>query len=172
MLVLVLYVQALPEGLPATYAEEQVMEQVRGHFTPELLNRIDEVVLFERLKPESMRAIVDVHVAKAEALAAERGISLGVTGGARNWLARETYDPQFGARPLIRALGSEILNPLARKILDGSVSAGDDVEVDVDDSREEDASGDNDEKQSGSLSISVVGHHKEPEQRGAEGISE
>merc|ERR1712187_306876 len=76
--------QNLPEGLPATYAEEQVMEAVRGHFTPELLNRIDEVVLCERLKPESMRAIVDVHVARSEALAAERGVALNVSSDARN----------------------------------------------------------------------------------------
>merc|ERR1712113_1194231 len=122
--------QDLPDGLPASYAEEQVMDQVRGHFAPELLNRIDEVVMFDRLRPESMRAIVDVHTAKVEALAlGERGINLEVSDDARNWLARETYAPAFGARPLIRALGSDIMNPLARKLLEGSVVSGDTVDV-------------------------------------------
>ncbi|MBV6658647.1 MAG: ATP-dependent chaperone ClpB [Devosiaceae bacterium] len=106
-----------------------VMEMVRGHFRPEFLNRIDEVVLFERLKRSEMGAIVDIQLARLHALLEDRKIVVDLEPSAREWLADKGYDPAYGARPLKRVIQKEVQDPLAEKILSGDVKDGDTVRV-------------------------------------------
>ena len=133
---------SLPAGAGREEQREAVMEAVRAHFAPELLNRVDELCLFQRLRAEDMRRIVDVHVERAAAVAAaERRISLEISGEARDYLARTTYDPAYGARPLVRAISSQIMNPLARSILEGKVADGDTIRVNLDAAEEDEEEG-------------------------------
>ncbi|WP_310476385.1 ATP-dependent chaperone ClpB, partial [Sandarakinorhabdus sp.] len=94
------YIAALPDGHPVSEAEPQVMEVVRGHFRPEFLNRLDEIVLFQRLGQEAMAPIVDIQVSRVQSLLKDRKVTLDLTDAARRWLARVGYDPVYGARPL------------------------------------------------------------------------
>ncbi len=104
--------------------ETRIREALRGHFRPEFLNRIDEVIVFERLKKEDVVHIVDIQMVILERRLAERKISLKVTDKARDWLAREGYDPQFGARPLKRLIQRAVQDPIALKILKGEIKDG------------------------------------------------
>merc|ERR1712146_858213 len=98
------------------------MEKVKGHFSPELLNRVDDVVLFNRLQRQDMQRIVEVNVNKALAVAeSERGLKIEISPNAKEWLAEESYSPQYGARPLLRLIQRELLNPLSKLILKGDV---------------------------------------------------
>jgi ATP-dependent Clp protease ATP-binding subunit ClpB len=110
--------------------EEQVMEVVRGHFRPEFLNRLDEIILFHRLAQSHMGAIVDLQVARVQKLLADRKVTLSLTEGARAWLGRVGYDPVYGARPLKRAVQRYVQDPLADMILSGQVTDGATVSVD------------------------------------------
>ncbi|MEL1249459.1 ATP-dependent chaperone ClpB [Aurantiacibacter gilvus] len=110
--------------------ESQVMDVVRGHFRPEFLNRLDEIVLFHRLGMEHMAPIVDLQVARVQKLLKDRKIVLDLTDGARKWLARVGYDPVYGARPLKRAVQRYVQDPLAEKLLAGEVPDGSTVKVD------------------------------------------
>jgi ATP-dependent Clp protease ATP-binding subunit ClpB len=103
---------------------EPVMSAVRGHFRPEFLNRIDEIILFRRLSEQHMGAIVDIQIRRLEALLATRSISLNLDEGARAVLARAGYDPAFGARPLKRVIQKRLQDPLARLILEGRIEDG------------------------------------------------
>ena len=105
----------------------QVMEMVRGLFRPEFLNRLDEIVLFSRLKRAQMTAIVDIQLKRLDQLLADRKISLTVPQAAREWLAERGYDPVYGARPLKRVIQKEVQDPLAEAILSGTISDGDTV---------------------------------------------
>ncbi|UOM36131.1 ATP-dependent chaperone ClpB [Acuticoccus sp. I52.16.1] len=105
----------------------QVMEMVRATFRPEFLNRLDEIVLFSRLKRAQMTAIVDIQLKRLDALLAERKITLDVPQNAREWLAERGYDPVYGARPLKRVIQKEVQDPLAEAILSGTVADGDTV---------------------------------------------
>ena len=98
-----------------------VLEVVRGHFRPEFVNRIDEMVVFRPLRREQIRAIVEFEVARLRARLAERGIGLAVTEAALDRIADIGYDPVYGARPLRRAFRAEVENPLARRILAGEL---------------------------------------------------
>jgi ATP-dependent Clp protease ATP-binding subunit ClpB len=100
------------------------MEIVRGHFRPEFLNRLDEVILFHRLYAEHMGPIVDIQVARVGKLLADRKIRLELSDGARAWLGRVGYDPVYGARPLKRAVQKYLQDPLADGILRGDVRDG------------------------------------------------
>jgi ATP-dependent Clp protease ATP-binding subunit ClpB len=100
------------------------MEIVRGHFRPEFLNRLDEIVLFHRLGQAEMAPIVDIQVARIAALLAERKVTLDLSDGARTWLGRVGYDPVYGARPLKRAVQRYLQDPLADLILRGGVKDG------------------------------------------------
>jgi len=111
--------------------KERVWEVLRGHFRPEFLNRIDEVIIFDPLSREEITLIVDIQLAGLRHRLEERGIHLQLTDGATFVLAEEGYDPSFGARPLKRAIQRLIQDPLARKILGGEFSDGDTVLVDV-----------------------------------------
>jgi ATP-dependent Clp protease ATP-binding subunit ClpB len=115
--------------------EPQVMEIVRGHFRPEFLNRLDEVILFHRLGAQHMAPIVDIQVARVQKLLADRKVALDLTDAARAWLGRVGYDPVYGARPLKRAVQKYLQDPLAELILSGEVRDGATVRVDEGDGK-------------------------------------
>jgi ATP-dependent Clp protease ATP-binding subunit ClpB len=103
---------------------------VRGHFRPEFLNRLDEIILFHRLGQEHMGPIVDIQVGRVQKLLTDRKIKLELTDGARAWLGRVGYDPVYGARPLKRAVQKYLQDPLADAILRGEVPDGATVKAD------------------------------------------
>ncbi|QBM76768.1 ATP-dependent chaperone ClpB [Sphingomonas sp. AAP5] len=125
----------LGEGEDVASVEPQVMEIVRGHFRPEFLNRLDEIVLFHRLGQAEMAPIVDIQVKRIATLLAERKVELDLTDAARLWLGRVGYDPVYGARPLKRAVQRYLQDPLADLILRGSVHDGAAVRVDEGDGK-------------------------------------
>src|SRR5204862_682409 len=98
------YLAALPDGVPAEEARDQVMQVVRSAFRPEFLNRLDEIILFRRLGREQMKDIVEIQLGRLRKLLADRRMSLELTEAARDWLANAGYDPVYGARPLKRVL--------------------------------------------------------------------
>jgi ATP-dependent Clp protease ATP-binding subunit ClpB len=124
------FIAGLGEGEDVDKVEPQVMEVVRGHFRPEFLNRLDEIILFHRLAAEHMAPIVDIQVARVARLLADRKVSLHLTAGARAWLGRVGYDPVYGARPLKRAVQRYLQDPLADMILRGDVPDGSTVNAD------------------------------------------
>ncbi|MDL2341155.1 MAG: AAA family ATPase, partial [Pseudomonadota bacterium] len=123
------YLAQLGEDEPAEKVEREVMEVVRGHFRPEFLNRLDEIILFHRLSASHMGPIVDIQVKRLQKLLDERKITLELSDGARDWLGRTGYDPVYGARPLKRAVQKYLQDPLADKILSGEISDGEIVQV-------------------------------------------
>ena len=124
------FIAGLGEGESVVSVEPQVMEIVRGHFRPEFLNRLDEIILFHRLAAEHMAPIVDIQVARVAKLLADRKVTLNLTEGARAWLGRVGYDPVYGARPLKRAVQRYLQDPLADMILRGDVPDGTSLHVD------------------------------------------
>ena len=114
-----------PEGQDTDAVREQVMAAVRAHFRPEFLNRVDEIILFHRLKRADMGAIVDIQIERLKKLLADREIGLELDKTARGWLAEKGYDPAYGARPLKRVIQKAVQDPLAELILSGKVKAGD-----------------------------------------------
>ena len=108
-------------------AAEAVRRQLRDHFRPEFLNRVDEIIVFRPLDESQLREIVGLLVKNVERRVAEAGLSLEVTDAALTLLAREGYDPVYGARPLRRAIQRQLENPLARRILAGEFSPGETV---------------------------------------------
>lgn len=113
-----------PDGSTSQQTRDAVMGALRHHFAPEFLNRIDETVLFNRLNAECIRKIVDIRLKEVQTRLDDHRISLNVDSSAREWLAREGYDPAYGARPLQRSIQREILNPLAKCLIDGSLKHG------------------------------------------------
>ncbi|WP_395945711.1 ATP-dependent chaperone ClpB [Brevundimonas sp.] len=101
-----------------------VMEAVRGHFRPEFLNRIDEIILFHRLGRDQMGGIVRIQLARFEKLLADRRMAIDLDDGALAWLADRGYDPVYGARPLKRVIQKELVDPIARKLLAGEIEDG------------------------------------------------
>jgi ATP-dependent Clp protease ATP-binding subunit ClpB len=124
------FIAGLGEGEDVDSVEPQVMEIVRGHFRPEFLNRLDEIILFHRLAAIHMAPIVDLQVARVAKLLADRKVTLELTDPARAWLGRVGYDPVYGARPLKRAVQRYLQDPLADLILRGDVPDGAAVKVD------------------------------------------
>jgi len=123
------YIASLPEGQDTDAVRNEVMEVVRGHFRPEFLNRLDEIILFHRLGEAHMGPIVDIQVARVARLLADRKIGLTLSDSARAWLGRVGYDPVYGARPLKRAVQKYPQDPLAELILRGQVKDGQTVTV-------------------------------------------
>ncbi|HXD02793.1 MAG TPA: ATP-dependent chaperone ClpB [Novosphingobium sp.] len=123
------YLAGLEEGQDVSAVEPQVMEVVRGHFRPEFLNRLDEIILFHRLGQEHMAPIVDLQVARVQKLLKDRKITLDLTDAARRWLGRVGYDPVYGARPLKRAVQRYLQDPLAEKLLGGEIPDGSTVRI-------------------------------------------
>ena len=122
----------LPEDADPTEAKEQVMEAVRAHFRPEFLNRLDEIVIFDRLSRDNMDAIVDIQLSILEKRLAPRKIKLEVDDLAKTWLADAGYDPVYGARPLKRVIQNALQNPLAELLLSGEVKDGSTIKVSAD----------------------------------------
>ncbi|MGB3469640.1 MAG: ATP-dependent chaperone ClpB [Erythrobacter sp.] len=110
--------------------EDQVMDVVRGHFRPEFLNRLDEIILFHRLAMEHMAPIVAIQVKRVQKLLDDRKITLDLTEGALRWLGRVGYDPVYGARPLKRAVQRYLQDPLAEMLLEGKVVDGATLKID------------------------------------------
>jgi ATP-dependent Clp protease ATP-binding subunit ClpB len=104
-----------------------VMEVVGQHFRPEFINRVDEIVVFHPLGREQIRSIVDIQLARLRQRLAERDIQLWLDDAARDRIGEAGYDTVYGARPLKRAIQSQIENPLAQQILRGEFTAGDRV---------------------------------------------
>ncbi len=119
----------LPEGADSAQAKRDVMDAVRAHFRPEFLNRLDETIIFDRLKREDMDGIVDIQMARLLKRLANRKITLQLDEGAKKWMAEEGYDPVFGARPLKRVIQRALQDPLAELILGGEIHEGDLVPV-------------------------------------------
>lgn len=111
--------------------EMKVKEALKASFRPEFLNRIDETIIFHRLSREHLTQIADIQIEYLRARLAEREMTLSLSRAARDKLARDGYEPSYGARPLKRLIQQEIENPLARRILSGEFSAGDCIEADV-----------------------------------------
>ncbi|KAI8143300.1 putative HSP100 protein [Fennellomyces sp. T-0311] len=111
--------------------KEQIQQIVRQHFSPEFTNRIDEIVIFERLNQHNIKDIVDVRLDEVQGRLNDRKITLDVSKPAKEWLAVNGYEPVFGARPLNRVIQQRLLNPLARLILDGGIRNGETAHVDV-----------------------------------------
>ena len=107
----------------------QVMEVVRGHFRPEFLNRLDEIILFHRLSREHMTRIVDIQLDRLKAMLADRKVTLDLSPAALEWLAEAGYDPVYGARPLKRTIQRNLQDPLATRILEGRIKDGETVHV-------------------------------------------
>jgi ATP-dependent Clp protease ATP-binding subunit ClpB len=110
----------------------RVMDAVRAHFKPEFLNRIDELIIFHSLGVEEIKAIVEIQVKKLQKRLLERRLELKMTEKAKEWLAKEGFDPAYGARPLKRVIQKEIQDELAMKILEGKFKEGDTITVDLD----------------------------------------
>jgi ATP-dependent Clp protease ATP-binding subunit ClpB len=128
--------QAIQEGLQeaktlTVATRREVMDALKAHFRPEFLNRVDEVVIFEPLKQDDIAKVVDLQMARLKALAADKRITLELTPGARAFLAKEGYDPVYGARPLKRAIQKHVQDPLALKILAGEFAPDDRVVIDA-----------------------------------------
>jgi ATP-dependent Clp protease ATP-binding subunit ClpB len=109
----------------------RVMEALRAQFRPEFLNRIDEIVIFNSLTIDQIKEIVDIQLRRLKALLAERKMDIELSEAARELLAREGFDPVYGARPLKRTLQREVQNPLATAVLEGRFGEGDTVQVDA-----------------------------------------
>jgi ATP-dependent Clp protease ATP-binding subunit ClpB len=109
----------------------RVLEAVRAHFRPEFLNRVDEVLIFHTLSVAQIKAIVEIQLKRVAKRLAERKLALEVTEQAKEFLAKEGYDPVFGARPLKRAIQRVLLDPLARRLLEHEFAEGDTVKVDA-----------------------------------------
>ncbi|MGD9539539.1 ATP-dependent chaperone ClpB [Methylocystis sp.] len=120
------------EGEDSSAVHDEVMQVVRAHFRPEFLNRVDEIILFNRLQREDMGAIVDIQVKRLQKLLEDRKITLHLDSKARDWLAAKGYDPTYGARPLKRVMQKELQDALAERLLAGEIIDGATVEVSAD----------------------------------------
>ncbi|MDA9930725.1 ATP-dependent chaperone ClpB [Alphaproteobacteria bacterium] len=123
---------ALSDDQESEAARDDVMSEVHATFRPEFLNRLDEILLFNRLSQSHMGAIVGIQFARLQERVSERGITLRLSDDASEWLALRGYDAQYGARPLQRVIQNTVQNPLAEGILEGRFGDGDYVEVRVD----------------------------------------
>ncbi len=123
------YLVAQPDGEDTEKVRDVVMAEVKVRFRPEFLNRIDEIILFHRLKREHMGRIVDIQLQRLQQLLDERKIKLALDTKAREWLAEKGYDPAYGARPLKRAIQKSVQDPLSELILSGRIKDGEKVSV-------------------------------------------
>ncbi len=111
--------------------KKEVVDALREHFRPEFLNRVDEIVIFEGLRRENIRAIVDIQLARMQKLLADRRLELEVTDAGKDFLGERGYDPVYGARPLKRAIQRYLQDPLALRVLKGEFAPGDTIVVDA-----------------------------------------
>jgi ATP-dependent Clp protease ATP-binding subunit ClpB len=108
-----------------------VMDALRQHFRPEFLNRVDEVIIFDRLSEEHLKKIVEIQLSRLTKRLEQQKITLQLSDAAKALIAREGYDPVYGARPLKRAIQKYILDPLSLDILEGKFGEGQTIHVDV-----------------------------------------
>jgi ATP-dependent Clp protease ATP-binding subunit ClpB len=123
------YLVNLREGEDTKTVEKEVMAVVRGHFRPEFLNRVDEIILFHRLRREDMSEIVDIQLKRLNRLLEDRKIGLSLDAKARQWLADKGYDPSYGARPLKRVIQKWVQDPLAQMLLAGDLPDGSTIKL-------------------------------------------
>jgi ATP-dependent Clp protease ATP-binding subunit ClpB len=123
------FLAELADGEDVEKARPGVMEVVRHHFRPEFLNRIDEIILFKRLGRAEMDGIVRIQLQRVERLLADRRMALSLDDGALHWLGERGYDPVYGARPLKRVIQKELIDPIARKLLEGGLEDGAVIDV-------------------------------------------
>jgi len=123
---------AAAAGRTVDEVREPLLARVRGHFRPEFLNRLDEIVLFTALSATELRAVTALMLAQTTQRLAAQGIGLTLDDAAVDWLAERGYQPEFGARPLRRAIGRELERRLSRMLLAGELSSGQTVQVSVD----------------------------------------
>jgi ATP-dependent Clp protease ATP-binding subunit ClpB len=126
-------IQEMAGRKPWPEVQDAVIELLHGHFKPEFLNRVDEIVVFKPLSREQLAAIVDIQLQRLEARLTERKISLQVTEAGRQLLAERGWDPVYGARPLKRTIQRLLQDPLAMRMLEGEFGPGDVIEVDAQD---------------------------------------
>ena len=106
-------------------AKDKVMDSLKNFFRPEFVNRLDEIIVFDLLSPEALREIVDLQVDEVQKRLAKKEIKLSVTKDVMEYLAKEGYDPKFGARPLRRVIQSKILTPVANMMVgEGMLQSG------------------------------------------------
>ena len=127
--------QVLLEDENPEQREAAVMDALRGHFRPEFLNRVDEIVMFDRLSDADLKQIVGIQIRRVAARLEDRNILLDVSDAAEEFLAQEGYDPIYGARPLKRAIQRSLLDPLSLELLEGRFKDGDTIRVDASDGR-------------------------------------
>ncbi len=123
--------ELIEPDLPEEVVQERVLGVVRNHFRPEFLNRVDDLIVFHRLSVADLRRIVDIQLALVQGRLDDRRITLEVSDTGLDWLAEHGYSPAYGARPLKRLIQTDIVNPLAVKLLDGTYDDGATVKVDV-----------------------------------------
>ncbi|MEO1708836.1 MAG: ATP-dependent chaperone ClpB, partial [Pseudomonadota bacterium] len=124
------FLSNLPDDGKVADVEDQVMDVVRGHFRPEFLNRLDEIILFHRLAQEHMAPIVAIQVKRVQKLLNDRKITLDLSDAALRWLGRVGYDPVYGARPLKRAVQRYLQDPLAEQLIEGKIPDGSTLKID------------------------------------------
>jgi ATP-dependent Clp protease ATP-binding subunit ClpB len=125
------YLTSLGEDQDVDQVRDQVMDVVKASFRPEFLNRVDEIILFHRLRRTEMGAIVDIQMKRLLSLLTERKVTVELEPAARDWLADKGYDPVYGARPLKRVIQKYLQDPLAEQILSGQVLDGSRVKVEA-----------------------------------------
>ncbi len=123
------YLVSLGENEDVDKVRDEVMGVVKASFRPEFLNRVDEVILFHRLRRQDMGQIVQIQLKRLEALLEDRKITLDLDDEAIEWLAEKGYDPAYGARPLKRVIQKELQDPLAERILLGDIHDGSLVKI-------------------------------------------
>lgn len=128
-------IASLPEGTPSLHAMPQVMQQVRQRMTPEFINRLDDIVMFNRLSRADTRAIVELLFKQVAVMLQEQEITLQVPTEVYDWFGENGYSPVYGARPLKRLVQTELLNQLAIMLLDGRIREGESVRLALDDDR-------------------------------------
>jgi ATP-dependent Clp protease ATP-binding subunit ClpB len=109
--------------------EERVKMELKGHFRPEFLNRVDDIIIFHSLGEAELAAIVDIQLQRLDKRLAQQNLTLELDKGAKRFLAQEGYDPQFGARPLKRAIQEQLLDPLSLRLLAGEFKPGDRIKA-------------------------------------------
>jgi ATP-dependent Clp protease ATP-binding subunit ClpB len=112
--------------------EKEIMAELKRHFRPEFLNRVDDVIIFQSLDEDELAKIVDIQLSRLGKRLAQQNLTLDVDAAAKKLLAKEGYDPQFGARPLKRAVQEQLLNPLSMRLLEGEFKPGDRIKVTAD----------------------------------------
>jgi ATP-dependent Clp protease ATP-binding subunit ClpB len=125
------YLANQKEGEDTDAARPYVLAELRAKFRPEFLNRVDDIILFHRLRRDQMVSIVDIQIARLQKLLTDRKLKLELDDAARTWLANRGYDPVYGARPLKRVIQKSLQDPLAEQILAGRIRDGDTVRVTV-----------------------------------------